>query len=291
MQQIERGIYIENAYPGVTVGAILLPMGTILIDAPLRAEDARVWLNLLYNLGGKPSRMLVNLDAHPDRTLGARSMECTIIAHQKTAQVFRSRPLVFKGQNPESGAEWETYNDAVGMRWASPDITFSQRICLHWGPPDILLEHHPGPSSGAIWAIIPEVKVVFVGDTVLCNQPPFFANADIPVWLEALEMLKTSFRDYVIISGRGGAIPNEAVRTQYLTLKNVLKGMEKFARSNNSSEITESLIPDILTNLSFSLHVEDQYIQRLRHGLSQYYMRRYRPMDVANQAKAIEGEQ
>jgi hypothetical protein len=49
MQQIERGIYFENSYPGVTVGAILLPLGTILIDAPLRPEDARNWLNLLYN--------------------------------------------------------------------------------------------------------------------------------------------------------------------------------------------------------------------------------------------------
>jgi glyoxylase-like metal-dependent hydrolase (beta-lactamase superfamily II) len=291
MREIKPGIFIETNYPGVTLGAVILPLGTVLIDAPMRAEDTRSWRNALINQGGGSNRILVNLDAHADRTLGSRAMECTIIAHQKTAQVFRSRPSVFKGQNPDSGAEWETYNDAVGMRWASPDITFNQRICLHWGPPDILLEHHPGPSSGAIWAILPEVKVIFVGDAVLHNQPPFLANADIPAWLEALDLLKTGFRDFVIISGRGGAVPNEAIRSQYLTLKNVLKGMEKFARRNNSSEITEGMIPDILSNLSFSPHLEDQYIQRLRHGLSQYYMRRYRPLDVANQAKAIEGEQ
>ncbi len=291
MREIQPGIFIETTYPGVTLGAIILPQGTILIDAPMRAEDTRSWRSALINQGGSSNRVLVNLDAHADRTLGSRAMECTIIAHQKTAQVFRSRPSVFKGQNPESGAEWETYNDAVGMRWASPDITFNQRICLHWGPPDILLEHHPGPSSGAIWAVIPEGKVIFVGDTVLHNQPPFLANADIPAWLEALDVLKTSFRDYLIISGRGGAVPIEAIRNQYLTLKNVLKGMEKFAKHNNSSDITESLIPDILSGLSFSQHLEEQYAQRLRHGLSQYYMRRYRPLDVANQAKAIEGEQ
>jgi glyoxylase-like metal-dependent hydrolase (beta-lactamase superfamily II) len=153
------------------------------------------------------------------------------------------------------------------------------------------LEYHPGPSSGAIWAIIPEQKVVFVGDTVLHNQPPFLANADIPAWLEALEVLKTVYTDYTIISGRGGVVPNEAINHQYRTLKDILKGMEKFARQNNSSEITESLIPDILADLSFSPHLEEQYVQRLRHGLSQYYMRRYRPLDGANQAKAIEGEQ
>lgn len=291
MREIHPGIYIETAYPGVTLGALLFSQGTILIDAPMRAEDARAWRTTLSNQGSSLNRILVNLDAHADRTIGSRAMECTIIAHQKTAQVFRSRPSIFKGQNPDSGAEWETYNDAVGMRWASPDITFNQRISLHWGPPDILLEHHPGPSSGSIWAIIPEEKIVFVGDTVLYNQPPFLANADIPAWLESLETLKSSFCDYTIISGRGGAVPNGAIQSQYLTMKNLQKGMEKFAKQNNSSEITESLIPDILSPLSFPPHLEDQYVQRLRHGLSQYYMRRYRPMDIVNQAKAIDSEQ
>ncbi len=291
MREIQPGIYIETTFPGVTLGAVILSQGTVLIDAPMRAEDGRAWRTMLFNLGSSSNRILVNLDAHADRTLGSRAMECTIIAHQKTAQVFRSRPSVFKGQIPESGAEWETYNDAVGMRWASPDITFNQRICLHWGPPDVLLEYHPGPSSGAIWAIIADSKVLFVGDTVLHNQPPFLANADIPAWLEALDLLKSRYRDYVIISGRGGVVPNEAVRSQYQTLKNVLKGMEKFAKHNDPSEMTESLIPAILADLTISSHLEEQYVQRLRHGLSQYYMRRYRPMEVINQAKAIEGEQ
>src|SRR5512135_1523192 len=166
MREIHPGIYVETAYPGVTLGALLFSQGTILIDAPMRAEDTRAWRTILSNQGASLNRILVNLDAHADRTIGSRAMECTIIAHQKTAQVFRSRPSIFKGQNPESGAEWETYNDAVGMRWASPDITFNQRICLHWGPPDVILEHHPGPTAGSIWAIIPSAHIIFVGDSV-----------------------------------------------------------------------------------------------------------------------------
>jgi glyoxylase-like metal-dependent hydrolase (beta-lactamase superfamily II) len=93
-------------------------------------------------------------------------MECTIIAHQKTAQIFRSRPSVFKGQNAESGSEWETQNETVGTRWAVPDITFTQKVSLYWGPPDVNLEHHPGPTPGSIWVVL-EVKIIFVGDAVL----------------------------------------------------------------------------------------------------------------------------
>ncbi len=235
--------------------------------------------------------MLVNLDAHPDRTLGARALECTIIAHQKTAQVFRSRPSVFKGQNAESGAEWETYDDAVGTRWAAPDITFAQRIELHWGPPDVILESHPGPTPGSIWAIIPAAQVIFVGDAVLHNQPPFLAYGDIDAWQESLDVLLDNYRDYTIVSGRGGPVPFEAIRQEQKYLKNVLKGLERLAKRNAPTDDVERLVPGLLDDFSFPKHMEEQYAQRLKHGLAQYYAHHYRPTDIVNQTKNQETEQ
>ena len=282
MEKIGDGIYIENAYSGVTLGGLIQPFGTIFIDAPLRAEEGRMWRLALNALGGGNNRLLVNLDAHPDRTLGARIMECTILAHQKTAQVFRSRPSVFKGQNADSGSEWETYDEAVGTRWAVPDITFSQRITLHWGGPDILLEHHAGPTPGAIWVDIPDAGIVFVGDCVLADQPPFLANADIPAWLESLEVLQSRYQDYKIVSGRGGVIPFEAVVKLRKQLELIQKELEKMS-NRDTLEATELLIPMILKSSSqpntLPSGLDDQYAQRLRHGLAQYFMRHYRPTD------------
>jgi glyoxylase-like metal-dependent hydrolase (beta-lactamase superfamily II) len=276
MQEIGRGIYYENAYPGVTLGALVLSHGTILIDAPLRAEDARSWRAVILNLGGNFNRLLVNLDSHTDRTLGARAMECTIIAHQKTAQIFRGRPSVFKGQNAESGSEWETQNETVGTRWAVPDITFTQRISLHWGPPDIVLEHHPGPTSGSIWVVIPAAKIVFVGDAVLPNQPPFLASADIPAWIETLDDLKASYSNYTIVSGRGGPVAFETVRSQQHNLRIILKGVERLVKHNAPPEETDGLVLNLLADLSFLPKLEDQYTQRFHHGLYQYYVHHYR---------------
>lgn len=283
MEQIENGIYIENSFPGVTVGAILLSMGTLMVDAPLRSEDARMWLNLLYNLGAKSNRMLVNLDAHPDRTLGARSMDCTIIAHQKTAQVFRGRPSIFKGQNAESGSVWETYDDVVGTRWALPDITFTHQIALHWGEQDVLIEYHAGPAPGGTWVVIPSAKVVFVGDVVLLNQPPFLTNADIPAWIETLDLLMSSFREYNVISGRGGKIGQEEINTEQRHLKKILKGLDRLVKRNAPAADVEHLIPNLLSDLSFPPELHDQYYQRYRHGLFQYYARRYRPSESSGE--------
>lgn len=284
MQEISHGIYYENGYPGVTLGALVLPSGTVMIDAPLRAEDARTWRMALAGQGGNHRRLLVNMDTHTDRTLGARAMECTIIAHQKTAQLFRSRPSVFKGQNADSGSEWETQNDTVGTRWAIPDITFSQQVSIHWGYPDLLLEYHPGPAAGALWALLPAEKIVFVGDAVLSNQPGFLANAELPAWLETLELLADTYGGFTVVGGRGGPVTLEDVQAQQRHLKNVLKALEKLAKHGAPPEATDDLVSSLLADFNFSPKLEEQYAQRLRHGLFQYYIRHYRPSDSAAEA-------
>lgn len=283
MQEISHGIYYETAYSGVTLGAILLPQGTVMIDAPLRAEDGRTWRAALNYLGSSSNRLLINLDAHPDRTLGARVMDCTIIAHQKTAQVFRGRPSVFKGQNAESGSEWETYDEAVGTRWALPDLTFTHELNLYWGPPDLLLEHHPGPTPGAIWVTIPSAKVVFVGDAVLAEQPPFLTHADIPDWLLTLDVLLTKYQDYTIVSGRDGLVSRETVQTLKQNLSHILHTLEQAAKADITPEATENLIPALLAHLKVPIQIEDQYAQRLRHGLAQYYARHYKAAELTNE--------
>ena len=98
MQEIAPHVYIEPGYAGVTLGAINWPHGLILLDSPFRQEDTRSWRSALLNLGSGAERMLVNLDAHFDRTLGTRAMDCTVVGHEKMAQAFRNRPVTFKTQ-------------------------------------------------------------------------------------------------------------------------------------------------------------------------------------------------
>ena len=280
MHLINRGIYYEDTYLGVTLGALVFPHGTILVDAPLRPEDTRSWRSALMSLRGGSNRLMISLDSHLDRTLGARSMECTILSHQKTAQAYRNRPLIFKGQNIESGAEWEGYNDAIGTRWASPDITFTDRMTLHWGGPEVVLEHHPGPAPGAIWVIIPEEQIIFVGDAVVPDQPPFLSNAEPEAWLETLDLLYTQYKNYLIVSGRAGLIAREAIRAQVSHLKKIAKQMDRLATKNASPEMTEDLIPRLLSDLTYPPEYHEKYVHRLRAGLYQYYNRQYRPQNT-----------
>ena len=280
MIQIEQDIFIEDTFKGVTVGGLVFPHGTIMIDAPLRVEEGRAWQSMLLNRRRGSNRLLVLLDAHPDRTLGSRSMDCTILAHKNTSDVFRQRPMIFKGFNQESGAVWETYTEAIGMRWAIPDITFSNQMCMHWGGPDLLLEYYPGPSSGSIWAIIPDLQIVFVGDTVALNQPIFLEDADLEQWLEALEVLKSDYKNYRIISARGGITDISAVRAQMRYINRIKKGLDRLADQGAQPESTVKMVNPLLRGLSFPDEWRAVYAQRLKHGLMHYYTTHYDIADV-----------
>jgi len=283
MQSIANGIFYEDTYPGVTLGAVIMPRGTLMIDAPLRAEDARTWKSVLLTQSRGTHRLLVNLDAHTDRTIGVRHMDCTIIAQINVLDTYENRTTVFKGQPLGSSSEWENYPEISGTRWSLPNITFSDQMSLHWSELEIVIEHHPGPDPGSSWVIIPSEKVVFIGDTVLVDQPPYLAKSDLPQWIEAISELRSPrYRDYTIVSGRGGPISIEYVREQHELFKGLHKRLETLSEKNASPHDLEKHIDPFLDKLSFPAALRESYEQRLRFGLEHYYLHHYFPDSEEN---------
>jgi glyoxylase-like metal-dependent hydrolase (beta-lactamase superfamily II) len=277
MQEITKNIQIEDQFPGVTLGVIITQRGLIQIDAPPSPEDARSWRAALMNLGGGIERVLINLDAHPDRTLGARAMDCTVIAHEKTANTFRMRPGTFKAQGEETGADWESIAGLGSVRWVPPEISFLDQMTLHWSESPVLLEHHAGPSDGSIWVHLPEEKIVFIGDAVLKNQPPFLAGANLKAWLTSLEiLLDIPFKGYTIISSRGGIVTTAAVKAQHDFLKHVHEKLDKVTTKKANPAATEKLVASLLTWFKAPAARQKQFAQRLRYGLLHYNVRQYR---------------
>ena len=278
MHSIANQVYIEDQYPGVVLGAIALGHGLLQIDAPPSPEDGRSWRAALLSLNSGVERFLINLDSHPDRTLGVRAMDCTVIAHEKTAQAFRNRPNAFKSQPEETGADWEAVVGLGTIRWAPPEITFTERMAIQWGNMPVVLEHHPGPASGAAWVIVPESKVIFIGDLALKRQPPFLANANLVDWINSLETLLASERcKYLLVSSRGGLIELKELETQLSLIKLIHQKVESIGKTPDGMEEVESAVSGLVASINPPADRLKQYTQRLRHGLRQYYLRRYHP--------------
>lgn len=278
MEEIAKNVYIEDKYPGVTLGVISQPRGLIQIDAPPSPEDGRSWRASLMGMGNGLERVLINLDAHPDRTLGVRAMDCTVIAHEKTAQAFRNRPNTFKAQGDETGSNWEAIPGLGSVRWAPPEISFVDKMSLYWNEAPIVLESHPGPTSGAIWVILPDEKIVFVGDAVIKGQPPFLAYADLPAWIETLNtLLEPEYKGFTIVSSRGGIVNTQVVRHQLEVLKNIHDKLEKLGKKKTTIGATDKLAEQFLKDFRAPAVRQKQYLHRLRYGLNYYYARHYQP--------------
>jgi glyoxylase-like metal-dependent hydrolase (beta-lactamase superfamily II) len=278
MQEISANIFIETSYPGVTLGAISGPHGQILIDAPFRAEDARSWRSALVNLGSGVDRMLINMDAHFDRTLGTRAMDCTVVSHEKVDHIFRNRPVTFKTQGAETGSEWEQYNGLGSIRWAPPEITFSECLDIHWDETPISLVSRPGPAAGAIWAELPEQRLVFLGDAVVKDQPPYLAGADLPAWIQNLQLLLgPRFQNWLLVSGRGGLVADDEVRSQLKFLQDVHQQLEDLAAHSAPPDEAEHLVPALLKQFPAPGPRAGMYRQRLLWGLRHYYQRHFKP--------------
>lgn len=278
MKKFKGNIFVETRFSGATVGALLLSRGTVLVDAPLKPEEGLAWLAALNEAGAHPRRLLVNLDSHPDRSLGAQTLESQVITHEKSAEHFRSRAAIFKAVRQESGAEWEKLEGLSGLRWAMPDLVFSDKIQVHYGERELHLEFRPGPSPGASWLVAPESKVVFVGDAVTPRQPPFMALGDIPDWVESLDLLfSKEYKDYRIISGRGGQVRLEDVRTQRRFLKDVETRLERLAKRKADGGEVDKLAPKLIQKYNFPAKYRALYLQRMSYGLKNYYQRQYQP--------------
>jgi len=278
MKEISPNVYIETTYDGVTLGAISLSHGLTLIDTPYKPEEIRAWRSSLLNLGGGIVRMLINLDAHEDRTLGAKGMECTIVAHEKVNDVFQSRSSTFKPQSHETGASWEQSGNLGTIRWAPPEITFSEKLQIHWDGFPVNLEYHPGSSTGSIWVVLPEQKVIFLGDSVTNNQPPFLSDSNIPVWIDTLqELLKKKYLEYIFISGRGGIIVQDQINQFVRFLKKTNRSLESLVRKKMPAEKTVQVANKLINEFNFPNKYQKIYLNRLKWGLFQYYAKNHFP--------------
>jgi len=271
MQEITPGVYIETGYPGVTLAVIRCRRGLILIDAPLRIEDARSWRSVLAGMNSGYDRLLVTLDEHYDRTLGTRQMECMSLGHEILHQVMRDRPATFKTQGQETGAEWELLSGLGVVRWAAPDITFTHSIDIRWDDFLVQLTAVPGPSRASVWVELPKQKVVFVGDMVIPQAPPFLASADLAAWQAAVaRLLAPEYRGYTIVSGRGGVVTVNDVKEQGKFLAKTQQAVEKLSGKEDDLHEIDHVAFQLLKSFEHRSPHSEQYYSRITFGLSQY---------------------
>jgi glyoxylase-like metal-dependent hydrolase (beta-lactamase superfamily II) len=266
MQKLAPKVFLENKYIGVNLGLVVTSEGLLLVDSPLHPEEVQEWWKVVSERG-RP-KFLILLDSHPDRVLGSRTLKLPAIAQDQTLKAIREWADTFKGNAHPIGAEADLLKRITGVNNAIPEITFSERMVIHMGGKEIIFLNRPGPRPGSMWMVIPDLSVVFVGDTVTIDEPPYVGVSDIEAWLNSLDELRGSdMKSYTLISSCGGRINRKDINHMARFLRKVQSRVEKLNDEKSRNEEMERLAIDLMGDFSIRAMREDLILKRLKTGL------------------------
>jgi len=276
MEEIANNVFIETEYPGVILAAFRLKKGVITVDSPFRKEDQRAWQSFLSELGGNANKLLVMLDSHVDRTLGTRAMESVVVSHANAVDILEERPASCRSQDIDPGAECEAYDLPSSICWALPDMTYTESLLFHWDDQPLILTHHPGAHTAGTWIQYDAENLLFVGDSVMLNQPPFLQWANLEVWIQELEeLLSDTFKGYTVISGRNGVVKKRSIERWKNCLLRVKDTVDEIVEGDGEVVDLIKQVPSLLKKMSFDRDFLQLYTSRLTWGLEAYYRRHY----------------
>jgi glyoxylase-like metal-dependent hydrolase (beta-lactamase superfamily II) len=271
MKKIANNIYVSTEMPGVNVGFITLPAGAIAIDVPTLPQDARVWREQILETAAGPILYVVLTDAHPDRLLSAGVLEAPIVA----VRAAYDRALAYTDGFWRSVVDgWSRrYPEAAdGLSEASivlPEIMLTDRLTLHKGGTDVMVEKTVGGAPGSAWVYLPEQDVLFAGDTVVIETHPFMeATPDTKGWLETLQVLRRKrYSDTIIVPGHGPLCRQEDTRplSEYIAL--VRRRMRSLQRTGRVRADRASVVGELQTYFPIPEGEQDTVQRRIKAGL------------------------
>jgi cyclase len=266
MRKIKNKVYIEGKFVGVQLGMVVTNEGLLLIDCPLKSEDAKEWLSAAAEYG--VPRYVALLDAHPDRVLGARALDIPLIAQDRALETIREWSDTYKGGLHPIGAEADRLKRVTGVQRAVPEISFSNQMEIHLGKSHFRFQHRPGPRPGAAWILSLDKKVAFIGDAVAIDEPPYFGASNLKRWMDGLDELRGPAMDgYSIITSQGGPITREDINAMARLLRKVEHRLEKVRAGGLDEEQVGQLSSDLIDDFSIHPARRDQALLRLQTGL------------------------
>jgi glyoxylase-like metal-dependent hydrolase (beta-lactamase superfamily II) len=279
MKEIAPHIYASTAYPGVNVGLIAMPNGSIAVDVPTLPQHAQAWRQQILETTGAPILYVVLTDSHPDRLLSAEilsgSGEAPIVATQAaydrasayTDGFWRGVVEGWTRRYPEAAGE------LAGQRGALPEIMFTHDLTLRKGGEDVTITQVDGAAPGSAWIYLSEQDVLFAGDTVTVDDVPFLgATPDSKAWMNTLSVLRRSrYAQTVIVPGRGPICDQSATRqiSDYIALA---RRKVRSLYTGSQGRADTALLMDEMLSLFPVSEAEQEWAQRsIKAGLEQLY--------------------
>ena len=274
MRELAPSILVETGFHGANVGAILTGEGVILIDTPMLPDDAETWLEEIRKRTNEPILYILNTDHHRGHIIGNQYFPmATVIAHEfawknmkSYGDSFRTRLLnLYRNRMPEAAEEWKQ-----NLKIIEPEITFTGRITLFKGDKEIHLIPLGGHTPATTVIYLPEDGLLFAGDLVVTDRPPFLSQGDTKEWLEALTYLRKLQYD-VLIPGHGELTGKEATEKMSEFLRIVRRKVRSAYRAGLSKSDTARSLKHLIHHWPIPPFEKPKADRRFKSSLSRVW--------------------
>jgi glyoxylase-like metal-dependent hydrolase (beta-lactamase superfamily II) len=200
----DRVFVTRYAFYDQNIGVVLGDEGVLLVDTRLSYRQADEIIRDLRRLTPLPVRVVVDTHGHHDHAFGnGRFRPVPIWGHERSATMIREtgerQRAAVMAAFPELAA------DLAEVELVPPDHTFSDTATVEIEPGGRSVELRflgRGHTDNDIVVLVPDADVMFAGDLLEADAPPFFGDGfplDWPETVEALVELATG----VVVPGHG----------------------------------------------------------------------------------------
>jgi cyclase len=274
IREIAPNVFVETEYHGANVAFIVTGEGVILIDSPMLPKQAHHWRAEIQKHTSQPILYIINTDHHRAHVIGNQFFPtATVIAHERAwkemksyGDSFRTRLInMYRERIPEAVEVWKQDLEII-----KPEITFSGRTLLYKGDKEIHLIPVGGHTPATTVVFFPEERLLFAGDVVVTNRPPFLSQGSTKEWLEALTYLR-KLRYDVLIPGHGELTGKEATETMSDYLRMVRRKVRSAYRSGLSKADTARSLSHLIRFWPIPPFEKPKADRRFKSGLGRVW--------------------
>ncbi len=274
IREIAPAVYVETEYHGANVAFIVTDEGVILIDSPMLPKEARHWREEIKKYTDKEIIYVINTDHHRAHVIGNQYFPtATVIAHEHAwkemksyGDSFRTRLInMYRDRVPEAVAEWKRDLEII-----KPEVTFTGRMILYKGDKEIHLVPLGGHTPATTVIYMPNEGLIFTGDLVVTNRPPFLSQGNTKEWLQALTYLR-KLRYDILIPGHGELTGKEATENMSNYLRLVRRKVRSAYRSGLSKADTARSLSHLIRYWPIPPFEKPKADRRFKSGLGRVW--------------------
>ena len=292
IREIVPNIFVETEYHGANVAFIVTGQGVILIDSPMLPKEAAHWRAEITNRTDEEIFYIINTVHHRAHVIGNQYFPtAAVVAHERAwkemksyGDSFRTRLLnMYRDRMPEAVEVWQEELEII-----LPEVTFSGRTVLHHGDIEIHLIPVGGHTPATTVVYLPQQRLLFAGDVVVTNRPPFLSQGNTKEWLDALTYLRKLEYD-ILVPGHGELTGKEATENMSDYLRKVRRKLRSAYRAGLPKADTARSLSYLVRDWPIPPFEKPKADRRFKSGLGRVWNEIRAEENAKGQAKAQAG--